>query len=159
MATRSFHGWAILIDNTLPSGEWWIALLGCVVHWRRQCSLGNLNQCCSKKMIMLKKMLNWPKIVNSISTKVLLWFFPPVCLLPHSYFLKQVGDIWAHFTLITFHIITFIVALYMNSYRLIYMHDMTILINAPFITIFNFNLIILFFTWLCLSHLLNLTHS
>jgi len=33
---------------------------------------GNLNQCCSKKMIMLKKMLNWPKIVNSISTKVLL---------------------------------------------------------------------------------------
>jgi hypothetical protein len=41
---------------------------------------------------------------------------------------------------------TFIIALYMISYEFIYMHDMSILINAPFITIFNFNLIIIFFT-------------
>jgi len=91
LATQLFHGWAIHIDNTLPSGEWWIALLGCVVQCRRQCSLGTLNQCCSKKMIMIKKMLNRPKIVNAIGTKVLLWFFPPACLVPHSYFLKTSG--------------------------------------------------------------------
>ncbi len=99
MATQLFRGWTILNDNTLPSWgvvnhiAWlyncWVTLLSCVVQCRRQCSLGNVNQCCSKKMIMLQKMLN--KIVNAISTKVLLWFYPLVRLLPHSYFLKTSG--------------------------------------------------------------------
>ncbi len=46
------------------------------------------------------KMLNWPKNLNAASTKVTLQCFPPVCPLPHSNFLKQIGwylgIFWTH---------------------------------------------------------------
>jgi hypothetical protein len=51
------------------------------------------------------EMLNWPKIVKAVSTKVLLQFFPTVCPLPHSFFsTKKMGDNWACFALVTFHV-------------------------------------------------------
>jgi hypothetical protein len=42
---------------------------------------------------LLRKMLNGPKKLNAISTKIIVAICPPVCPLPHSYFLKnKFGD-------------------------------------------------------------------
>jgi hypothetical protein len=51
-------------------------------------------------------MLNWPKIVNAVSTKVLLQFFSPnLPFAPiHIFYKEKLGDTWARFALITFHV-------------------------------------------------------
>jgi hypothetical protein len=46
-------------------------------------------------------MLNWPKKLNAVSTKVLLQFCLTVCRCPIHILLKKLGHTWAHFALKT----------------------------------------------------------